>query len=317
MSALKPMLLKRKNFSVIYDDWWIMPYWFTREAEYVIFRKYNGIAIRLGKSGWTTNSPPLLTNPFQRGGFSSYTLAASVLRLPMLAAAPAVNLANIHRRQTENTDPRRYLYFPFAVKAADLPLKAEVQYRYDFINTWNVCGVFLMRDPFAPFEHTFANLYADRLRMTQLLLKTAHSFFHGRNRDWNAYVEAIRQSRYAVATGGLFDKFNPNFLECACLGTPMIGRSVPFEAPWFDECLFPVDIMKMTTATIKPLLQEALERHAVMRENCLNWRDRLLKMYDPNTLLDMLQAQIDGQPVPPGYLKVDLKKTSAGSKSGT
>ena len=172
-----------------------------------------------------------------------------------------------------------------------------------------------MRDRFVPFQHTFANLYADRLRMTQLLLKKGHWFFHGRNRDWNAYVEAIRQSRYAVATGGLFDKFNPNFLECACLGTPMIGRSVPFEAPWFDECLFPVDIMKMTTATIKPLLQEALERHAVMRENCLNWRDRLLKMYDPNTLLDMLQAQIDGQPVPPGYLKVDLKKTSAGSKS--
>ena len=27
-----------------------MPHWFTREAEYVVFRKYNGIAIRLGKA---------------------------------------------------------------------------------------------------------------------------------------------------------------------------------------------------------------------------------------------------------------------------
>jgi hypothetical protein len=86
------------------------------------------------------------------------------------------------------------------------------------------------------------------------------------------------------------------------------------EAPWLDDCLFPLDIMRLTPAGLKPLLHEALERHAVLRDNCLNWRERLLKLHDPNTLLDMLQSQMDGQPVPPGYLKVDLKATSAPPK---
>jgi len=310
MSAIKPIFLDRKNFSVVYDDWWIMPYWFTREAEYVVFRKYNGVGIRLGKAIWTKYTPPLFYNPFNPDCRTGYSLAASALRLPMLAISPAVNLANIYRRRTETIKPERYLYFPFAVKEANLPLRSDIQYKYDFTNTWNVCGIFMMRDPFVPFHHTFANLYADRFKMTQLLLKTNYAVFRGRNRDWSSYVDTIQTSRYCVASGGLCDKFNPNFLECACLGTPMIGRSVPLEAPWFDDCLFPVGIMNMTPGKIKPLLQEALDRQAVLRENCLNWRDRLLKMYDPNTLLDMLQAQIDGQPVPPGYLKVDLKNPS-------
>lgn len=310
MSALKPIFSERKNFSVFYDDWWIMPHWFTREAEYVVFRKYNGIAIRLGKVNWTDHTPPLFYNPFFPDARSNYSMQAAALRPLALAISPAVNLANIFRRQMENLDPRRFLYFPFAVKADDLPLKTDADYQYDFLNVWSVCGIFIMRDPFAPFHHTFANLYADRLKMTKLLLQTAHSFYHSRKYNWNDYVEVVQQSRYAVASGGLCDKFNPNFLECACLGTPMIGRSVPFDAPWFDDCLFPVDIMNMTLEKIKPLLTEALERHDEFRGKCLSWRDRLLKMYDPHTLLDMLQMQIDGKSIPSGYLKVDFKKTA-------
>jgi hypothetical protein len=95
------------------------------------------------------------------------------------------------------------------------------------------------------------------------------------------------------------------------MGTPMIGRGVPFEGPFLDECLFPVDIMHTTRAQLKPLLHEALERHSVLRENCLRWRDRLFKLHDPHVLLDVLQTQIDGQPIPPGYLKVDLKNPVA------
>jgi hypothetical protein len=303
MAALKPIFLKRKNFSVIYDDWWIMPHWFTRAADYVVFRKYNGVAIRLGQANWTNHTPPLFYNPFFPHSRSSYATQASLLRVPALAVSPLVNLANIYRRQTEETDPRRYLYFPFAVNAANLPLQADVTCKHDFINVWSVCGIFIMRDPFVPFQHTFANLYDDRRKMTKLLMKTAYSVYSKRAPDWKVYKEAVQASRYAVATGGLCDKFNPNFLECACLGTPMIGRTVPLEAPWFDDCLFPVDIMNMTPEKIKPVFEEALEKQPVLRANCLNWRDRLLKMYDPHTLLDMLQAQIDGQPVPPAYLK--------------
>ena len=303
MSNLKPIFRNRRNFSVCYDDWWIMPHWFTQNAEHVVFRKYNGVTVRLGKSKWANGSPPLMFNPFDPDSQSKYALTASALRFPILAISPIVNTVNIFRRRGEDTNPRRYLYFPFSVKADDLPLKTNLQYKYDFTNTWSVCGIFMMRDPFAPFHHTFANLYADRLKMTKLLVRSSYSVYHGRHREWNAYTDHIRQSRFAVATGGLCDKFNPNFLECACLGTPMIGRSVPWEAPWFDECLFPVDIQRLTPGNVKTVLEEALERHSALRNNCLNWRDRLFKMYDPMALLDMLQAQLDGHPIPPVYLK--------------
>jgi hypothetical protein len=39
----------------------------------------------------------------------------------------------------------------------------------------------------------------------------------------------------------------------------------------------------------------------------------LLKQYDFNTLLDMLQEQADGKPVRPGYLRVDLKENLKGN----
>ena len=94
----------------------------------------------------------------------------------------------------------------------------------------------------------------------------------------------------------------------------MIGRSLPFECPWIDECLFPVDGMHLTPDQLKRLLHQAIERYPVLRENCLKWRDRLLELYDIHKLLDMLQAQADGKPIPPGYLKTDVKQISANHK---
>jgi hypothetical protein len=40
-----------------------------------------------------------------------------------------------------------------------------------------------------------------------------------------------------------------------------------------------------------------------LRENCLNLRDQLFKLYNPHRILDLLQEQADGKPIPPGYLK--------------
>ncbi len=312
LMAIKPILARRRNFSVFYDDWWIMPHWFTREAEFVVFRKYNGIAIRLGKTRWASEAPPLLLNPLESP--TKYSWMAAGLRLPALAVSPIVNASNHFRQRMENTDPSRYLYFPYSLIPEDLPLKAKVQPKYDFANTGTLCGIWLMRDPFAPFEHTFTNLYCDRLRLTQMIQTfqgNPFTFYHnqGKSVPWDAYVDKTCQSRFVVSTGGLQDTLGPKFLEYACLGTPMIGRGVPFEAPWLDDCLFPVDIKRLTPDKLKPLLHQALERHAILRENCLSWRDRLFKLHDPHTLLDMLQAQMDGQQIPPGYLKVDLKSS--------
>ena len=75
--------------------------------------------------------------------------------------------------------------------------------------------------------------------------------------------------------------------------------------------MFPVDVMNLNADQLKPLLHEALGRYPVYRENCLRWRDRLLELYDINRLLDLLQSQAQGQAIPPGYLKKDLKQSVA------
>lgn len=66
---------------------------------------------------------------------------------------------------------------------------------------------------------------------------------------------------------------------------------------------------------MKPVLDEALARYPQLRENCLKWREKLFKLHDIHRLLDMLQAQINGQPIPPEYLK--KARTANGSNGST
>lgn len=308
LAAIKPLLRARKNFSVVVEDWWSVPHWFLREAEYIIFRNYGGIAVRTGRASLVDGpQPPLLFNPFPQ--VAKYTLIASLLRPPALVLSPLVNAANWWRRRGEPINPKRYLYCPFPVSAADVPLREE-KLQFDFSNTGGTSGIWVMRDPFASFKYTFTNLYYDRQRLTDSIAvfrDNPFKFYDCRREKrllpYDEYARKNQQARYLITTGGLHLNSVPKFLEYACVGTPMIGRRLPFEHPWLDDCLFDVDIMRLSPAQLKPLLHQALDRYPVMRENCLKWRDRLLKLYDMNVLMDMLQAQIDGQPIPPGYLR--------------
>ena len=182
LMAIKPILMDRKNFSVCCDDFCIIPHWFLCEAEYVVFRCYNGMAIRLGKP-WTMDSPPLLFNPFI--SISKYSFAAAALRVPALAVSPFVNLANRFRRKMESTDPARYLYYPHSVVAKDLPIKTDGQYKYDFANNGSVCGLWIMRDPFVPFHHTLHQslLRPDAVeRMIQSFEGDPFTFYHNQGK---------------------------------------------------------------------------------------------------------------------------------------
>ena len=38
LTAVQALLRERKNFSIMVDDWWSMPHWFLRSAEYILFR---------------------------------------------------------------------------------------------------------------------------------------------------------------------------------------------------------------------------------------------------------------------------------------
>lgn len=308
LAALQPLLFKRKNFSFVVDDWWCMPHRLMRSADYIIFRNYSGIAVRLGQATLVEGSqPPVLFNPFST--FSWYSAVCAALRLPALAVSPAIDAWNYFRRRDDPPTPERYLYFPFPIAASDAPLQAE-EPQYDFANTGGTCGLWLIRDPYASFRYTFANLYCDRQRLTDLIAQfegKPFTFYDCRREKgllpYDEYIRKNRQSRYLITTGGLQNTSVPKYLEYVCVGTPMIGRGVPFEYPWLDDCLFPVDAMRLKSNQLKPLLHEALDRYPVLHANCLNWRERLLKLYDINNLLDLLQAQANGEPIPSDYLR--------------
>src|SRR5262245_43027413 len=43
LHALYPIFKERRNFSVLLVDWWTSPFWFTQNAEYIIFHNYSGV----------------------------------------------------------------------------------------------------------------------------------------------------------------------------------------------------------------------------------------------------------------------------------
>jgi|GEM_PF-698050 hypothetical protein len=316
MNALYPVLRERKNFSVVTDDWWITPQWLMRDAEYIINRMYNGVASRLGESELVTTEPPLFGKPEV---ISPYAAAAIALRLPALAAWPFVDAVRRLQRRSEGIHPERLLYLPFSVTPDALPLKGE-KIEHDFTLTGSTIGVWLMRDIYSSFKHTFANLYHDRERLMNMIAPFSDRPFkiHDWRRlpggrppeSWEDYTRLARQSRYVIASGGLHNAGLPKHLEYACLGTPMIGPKTLFEFPWLDDCLFEVDPMRLKPDRVKPLLDEAMARYPVLRENCLNWRDQLFKLHDIHRLFDMLQAQADGRPIPQDYLRAGVKQSS-------
>jgi hypothetical protein len=304
---LRPVFADRKNFSLIPVDWWLAPFWYSQHATFNIFHTYHGIMVRTGRDPFLNGArPPWLLIPDRP---DPYLIQCALLRPAALLASPLLDVYKWFQRSQALSDPKRFLYFPYPIANESVPLQAETP-QYDFTNLGAIVGPWLTRDPYAPAWLNFANLYADRRRLIDLILKFEGLPFKVYDRrknnawlPWDELNRLIRQSRFMVCTGGLQNSSIPKYLEYACLGIPMIGTALPYEFPWLDECLVSVDPMRITAAELKPRLTEALDRQASLRHNCLAARDSLLKMYDPHTLLDMMQEQIEGQPIRPGYLK--------------
>ena len=230
LKALYPLLRERKNFSIVVDDWWCMPNWFMRTAEYIIFRNYNGIAARLGQATLVDGAqPPLLLKP--PPPYAPYNIAAAALRIPALAAWPFIDLGSRSRRSREVITPERFLYFPFPISDADVPLKSE-KLLYDFANTGGTCGIWLVRDPFASAKYTFANLYYDRQRLTDFIGKFENnpfSFYDCRRGGefrlpFDQYATKNRQSRFVITTGGLHNTSVPNTSNTPASARPRLVR---------------------------------------------------------------------------------------------
>lgn len=312
MNLLRPIFERRKNFSVVLIDWWTSPFWFSRNATFLLFHNYNGIAARTHPSFSLNEDRAPFFFPVERP--VPYAVASAVLRPPALLAAPVIELFNHWQRRTAPVDRRRLLYFPFAITEDQVPLQS-LPPEYDFTNMGATSGPWLMRDPYAPAWLSFANLYSDRRRLIDMIVRFDGRPFkvYDRRRNysflpWEELNRIIAQSRFMICTGGLHRNSVAKYLEYACLGVPMFGTTIPFEFPWLDQCVFAVDPMKISPAELKVKLAESLELQPKLRDNCLKWRDTLLKMYNPGTLLDLLQDQIDGKPIPSGYLKENVQQ---------
>jgi hypothetical protein len=310
LNKLRSVFRDRKNFSMAFQDWWSSVYWFTKNADYLIFRNYNGIAVRRKLASFTESDPPLFTIPEK---MIPYYLASAALRLPALIAAPFLQLNKW--KNLEDSPLARLLYFPNVITKDQVPLIQEAP-RFDFSNVSSTGGYWMMRDPHASAWLNFGNLYYDRQRITNLILQsgTYKVFDLSRSHylNWNEYCQTVRRSRFAIATGGLHKASLSKYLEFVCLGTPMLGEEIPFEFPWLKDCLFPLDTLKVTKEKLKSQLREALAQQPKLRENCLNLRDTLLTLYNPHRILDLLQEQADGKPIPPGYLKPEVLDGSTG-----
>jgi hypothetical protein len=307
---LKPLyevFKDRKNFSILLIDWWNSPFWFTQNAEYILFNLYGGIAARTQGAkfcnGWR---PPLLSFPER---MVPYEFASSALRPAALLAQPFLERHFARLRAQDRIRPERLIFLPIPIREEDLPFHEEKP-AYDFCNTGASCGFWIIRDAYAEPRYNFVNLYADRKRLFDLIVeregKPYQIFDRRRFRErlpWDKYCNSILGSRFAISTGGIHQAAVPKYVEYACFGTPMIGMTVPYEFPWLDECLYPIDGLTVTREQLTQKLQEAFELQPRLRQNCLNLRDKLLRLYHPVQVFDMAQAQINGKPIPPGYLR--------------
>ena len=310
LKFLRPILQERRNFSIIADDWWSTPFWFNRHAEYTFYFTYNAFAVRLGGLPFARfGDTPLLQWPRK---FNGFLLAMMGVRMASLALCPGLELWKWWQRQSASADPARMIFFPYAVFEQDLPLQ-ETPLKYDFSNLGKTNVPWLMRDPFAPSYFAGANMYRDRLLINDAWLSAADAFriydwqSDGRWLSFDEYCQVVQQSRFTLATGGIHHNAIPKFIEFACLGTPMLGVMPPYDQPWLDQCLFPVDPRALTPQNIRAKLDEALALWPKLRENCQNLRQPLLKRYHLETVIQMAQDQIDGQPIPPGYVRKDFK----------
>jgi hypothetical protein len=307
LKHLFPLFRERRNFSIFLVDWWTSPFWFTQNAECCLFHLYGGIVARTKGARFANDwSPPLFSLPERLVPFE---LASAALRPAALLAQPFLDWRDKCLRSKDVVRPKRLIYFPIPIIAEDLTFRDEPP-EHDICSIAGTCGFWVMRDPYAPAKYNFVNLYSDRKRLLDLALKfegRPYKFFDRRRHrgyfSWEVYCQTLRRSRFAISTGGVHEASVPKYMEYICLGTPLLGSTLPYEFPWADKCLFPIDCLHVTPEELKEKLKEAFELQPKLRQNCLELRETLLRMYDPVRLFDMAQDQMDGKPILPGYLR--------------
>jgi hypothetical protein len=168
LNALRPIFASRKNFSIMPVDWWSSPFWYSQNATFNIFHNYNGIMVRSGRAPFLTGErPPWLMIPNR---LVTYEIQCALLRPVALLTAPFIELVKRRQRAEAEKSTTRFVYFPSPIRAEDVALHSEPP-QYDFTNVSAIIGPWLMRDPYTPASLNFANMYADRRRLIDLIVQ--------------------------------------------------------------------------------------------------------------------------------------------------
>ncbi len=294
-------LAARGNFSMGFCDWWSAP--LVPNADYLIFRHYHAIeAIQRGGCV-VLEGPVPIVSPVETA--TKWALLNTTLRLACLPLLPFRGALMWRQRRRWRPSKRSLLYLPFCV---DLPETIEPPpiKLHDFANLGTTYLYAWIRNPFFPTHASFINLYEDRRRLVTTLLRHEGNpfrvFDHRRTPVYGMEtLRAATTARYAVATGGLHRASIAKFLEFAAVGVPMIGRRPGREFPLLRDCVFEVAPYAGEEA-IKSAYEKALEAYSAYQMAADAVRGPVRALYAPERLLDLLQAQVAGQPVPPEYL---------------
>lgn len=313
LNALKEILKRRRNFSVIYADWWtVPPSPLMQYADYLIFHHLNALkaAQKGAKAILLTPRLPLWSRP-QNLKLHEVLLAA--LRLPYLPAIPFVEIGKSWQRKKSNWQKKRLLYFPFAINPAapefntlpaDLP-------QYDFANLGSTSFFCRAKSAYVPAALSFINLYADRLKMVQSISQTKH-FRLFDCRKTPVYgpktLQIIKRSKYVLATGGYHQASILKYLEIIACGTPILGAKIPHEFPCLNQAIFPLDVLRSSIKQMQKKLQEAMDQYPVFKKEALKARARIFEFYNQETILALLQKQYNGEKISHIYIAQCSKK---------
>lgn len=307
LNSLKEILKRRRNFSVIYSDWWAVPLNpFIKYADYLIFHHLN--ALRAAKGGPQSillrKRVPLFTLP---QNYKFHEVSLTSLRIPYLPAIPIVELGRYWKRRRYNWNKKKLLYFPFAINP-NLPEFAQINNtppQYDFANLGSTSFFCRAKSYYIPAKLSFVNLYQDRLKMINGMLK-AGDFRVFDCRQKRVYgeetIKIIKKSRYVISTGGFQQASILKYLEIIACGTPIIGYKIPQEFPCLDQAIYELDVLSLPQKQIKKKLREAITQYEIFKKEAPKAREKIFQLYNQEAILALLQKQYDGEQPPKEYI---------------
>lgn len=305
LKNLSGILEKRRNFSILYSDWWAIPLTdFTKYSDYIIFNHFNGIrAIKEGGLNKLSGPVPLFSLPEKK---DFHEILLSFLRIPFLLIIPFIDATRRTKRKLFDCNKKKLLYFPFAIDAKNQEFQNEEnEKKYDFANVGATSFFCRSKNYYVPAKLSYVNLYRDRQKIINEASKNNEFrvFDCRKNKVYGQEtLKVIKNSKYAISTGGYHQASILKYLEIIACGTPVIGYKIPREFPMLNDAIYEVDVLNLSDKEIHEKLKDALLKYDRYKKNAEQAKKKILEFYNQESLLDLLQRQYDGLNIPEEYV---------------